>query len=154
MTYELTKDTEREMLKYGEKNYNDRYFSLYVATRENGQPWKRDHRNRFRSFIFPKLEIPKNIIRSDHQRGIYWSALYDNSREFLRGEITEDQLVRSQDFSTEALSTLWKEKYAGKRINNLMNSERQRLDDTLFYDDIAFMSWEETKAKYLTQVGR
>jgi len=80
--------------------------------------------------------------------------LYDNSREFLRGEITEDQLVRSQDFSTEALSTLWKEKYAGKRINNLMNAERQRLNDTLFYDDIAFMSWEETKAKYLPQVGR
>jgi hypothetical protein len=35
-----------------------------------------------------------------------------------------------------------------------MNAERQRLDDTLFYDDIAFMSWEETKAKYLPQVGR
>ena len=34
MTYELTKDTEREMLKY-EKNYNEKFFSLYVATREN-----------------------------------------------------------------------------------------------------------------------
>ena len=154
MTYELTKDTEREMLKYGEKNYNDRFFSLYVATRENGQPWKRDHRNRFRSFLFPKLEIPKNIIRSDHQRGIYWSALYDNSREFLRGEIKEDQLVRSQDFSTEGLTTLWKDKYARKRITNLVKNDRTNLDETLFYDDIAFMSWEETKAKYLPQVGR
>ena len=26
--------------------------------------------------------------------------------------------------------------------------------ETLFYDDICFMSWEETKDKYLTQVGR
>jgi hypothetical protein len=26
--------------------------------------------------------------------------------------------------------------------------------ENLFYDDLIFMSWEETKAKYLPQVGR
>jgi len=26
--------------------------------------------------------------------------------------------------------------------------------ETHFYDDIIFLSWEETKAKYLPQVGR
>jgi len=26
--------------------------------------------------------------------------------------------------------------------------------EALFYDDLIKMSWEETKAKYLTQVGR
>jgi len=26
--------------------------------------------------------------------------------------------------------------------------------ETLFYDDLIFMDWEKTKAKYLPQVGR
>tara|TARA_B100001939_G_scaffold218325_1_gene187898 strand:- start:1543 stop:2820 length:1278 start_codon:yes stop_codon:yes gene_type:complete len=154
LSYELTKDTEKEMLKYAEKHYNDRYFLLYVAKRENGQTLKRDHRNRMRQFMYSKLDIPKDIIKSDHQRGIYWSSLYDNSREFLRGEIEENQLVKSIDTSTEALSELWKEKYARKRINNLINNDRTNLNETLFYDELCFLSWEECKEKYLPEVGR
>ncbi len=154
LSYELTKDTEKEMLKYAEKHYNDRYFLLYVAKRENGQTLKRDHRNRMRQFMYSKLDIPKDIIKSDHQRGIYWSSLYDNSREFLRGEIEENQLVKSIDTSIEALSELWKEKYARKRINNLINNDRTNLNETLFYDELCFLSWEECKEKYLPDVGR
>jgi len=154
LSYELTKETEKEMLKYAEKHYNDRYFLLYVAKRENGQTLKRDHRNRMRQFMYSKLDIPKDIIKSDHQRGIYWSALYDNSREFLRGEIEESQLVKSIDTSTEALSELWKEKYARKRITNLVNNDRLNLNETLFYDELCYLTWEECKEKYLSDVGR
>jgi hypothetical protein len=142
------------MLDYAEHHYNERYFLLYVAKRENGQTLKRDHRNRMRQFMYSKLEIPKDIIKSEHQRGIYFSTFYDNSREYLRGEIEEDKLVKSFDTSVEGLTNLWKERYAAKRINNLMNSERQRLDSTLFYDDVISMSWEDTKHKYLGEVGR
>ena len=154
LSYELTKDTEKEMLKYAEKHYNDRYFMLYVAKRENGQTLKRDHRNRMRHFMYSKLDIPKDIIKSDHQRGIYWSALYDNSREFLRGEIDESKLVKSIDTSTEALSELWKEKYARKRITNLVNNDRLNINETLFYDELCYLTWEECKQKYLPDVGR
>jgi len=154
LSYELTKDTEKEMLKYAEKHYNDRYFMLYVAKRENGQTLKRDHRNRMRHFMYSKLDIPKDIIKSDHQRGIYWSALYDNSREFLRGEIEESQLVKSIDTSTEALSELWKEKYARKRVTNLVNNDRLNINETLFYDELCYLTWEECKQKYLPDVGR
>ena len=154
LSYELTKETEKEMLKYAEKHYNDRYFMLYVAKRENGQTLKRDHRNRMRQFIYSQLKIPKDIIKSEHQRGIYYSTLYDNSREFLRGEIEEKDLVKSFDTSTEALSELWKERYARKRITNLVKNDRTNLTETLFYDDVCFMSWAETKEKYLGEVGR
>lgn len=154
LSYELTKETEQEMLKYAEKHYNDRYFMLYVAKRENGQTLKRDHRNRMRQFMYSRLDIPKDIIKSEHQRGIYWSSLYDNSREFLRGEIEENQLVKSIDTSTEALTELWKEKYARKRITNLLNNDRTNLNETLFYDELCYLTWEECKQKYLGEVGR
>ena len=151
---ELTKETEKEMLNYAEEHFNEKYFLLYVAKRENGQTLKRDHRNRMRQMMYSKLDIPKDIQKSDHQRGIYYSPLYDNTCEFLRGEIEEDSLVKSFDTSTEALTELWKEKYARKRITNLINNDRINLDETLFYDDVCFQTWDETKAKYLGEVGR
>ena len=128
---------------------------MYVAKRESGQTLKRDHRNRMRQFMYSRLKIPKELQKSAHQRGIYYSTFYENSREFLRGEIEQDQLVKnSNDGSVETLTQLWKDKYAAKRINNLMNSERQNLTETLFYDDLIGMAWEECKFKYLGAVGR
>ena len=148
-------ETERKMLDYAEHHFNERYFLLYVAKRESGQTLKRDHRNRMRQFMYSQLKIPKELQKSDHQRGIYYSCFYENTREFLRGEIEQDQLIRNNnDGSVETLTQLWKDKYAAKRINNLMNAERQNLTETLFYDDIVSMSWDECKHKYLGAVGR
>ena len=154
LSFEMTKDTERAMLDYAEHHFNERYFLLYVAKRESGQTLKRDHRNRMRQFMYSRLKIPKELQKSAHQRGIYYSTFYNNTREFLRGEIEEDQLVKQFDGSVEALTQLWKEKYAAKRITNLMKSDRQNLTETLFYDDIIGMTWEECKEKYLGDVGR
>ena len=67
---------QKKMLKYAEKHYNDRYFLLYVAKRENNQTLKRDHRNRMRQFIYSKLDIPKDIIKSDHQREHLLNPVY------------------------------------------------------------------------------
>ena len=154
LSFEMTKDTERAMLDYAEHHFNERYFLLYVAKRESGQTLKRDHRNRMRQFMYSRLKIPKELQKSAHQRGIYYSTFYNNTREFLRGEIEEDQLVKQFDGSVDALTQLWKEKYAAKRITNLMKSDRQNLTETLFYDDIIGMTWEECKEKYLGDVGR
>ena len=72
----------------------------------------------------------------------------------MKGDIEEKNLDKAFDTSVEYLVNLWKTKYASKRIKSLIKNERTSLDETLFYDDICFMSWEETKDKYLTQVGR
>ena len=65
LSYELTKETEKEMLNYAEEHFNEKYFLLYVAKRENGQTLKRDHRNRMRQMMYSKLDIPKDIQKSD-----------------------------------------------------------------------------------------
>lgn len=154
IAYELKKDVERAALNYFKVHDTEKYFLHYIAKRQDGMSYKRDHRNRYRNRMFSHLKIPKEIIRSDHERGIYYSPLYTNTREFLRGEIEENQLVKAFDTSTEYLTDLWKQKYARKRIASLVKNERVNIDDTLFYDDICFMSWDETKDKYLSQVGR
>lgn len=48
---------------------------------------------------------------------------------------------------------LWKEKYANKRIKSLIKNDRVS-DETLYYDDLIYLDWDETKEKYLSEVGR
>ena len=153
VSYEATKPTIQMLRDWLKENHTRKYFEWYHATKPTGQPYKRDHRNRSHTFAYSKLNIPKEIIKSDHSRGIYFSTLYDNSCEFLREEIQEDKLVKSFDSSIESLVDVWKNKYAKKRIKSLIDQSRTNME-TLYYDDLIHLSWEETKNKYLKQVGR
>jgi hypothetical protein len=153
VSYETTKPTVDAIRTWLKKNHTRKYFEWYAAKKQSGQPYKRDHKNRSYNFTYSKLDIPKELIRSEHQRGIYFAPLYNNTNEFLRGEITEDQLVKSFDTSYEAIAELWKTKYASKRIRSLKEQNRVSTE-TLFYDDLIYLSWQETKEKYLSQVGR
>ena len=56
-------------------------------------------------------------------------------------------------FRSDYLVGLWKEKYVARRVKSLIEKGTFSTE-TLFYDDLVYMDWEETKAKYLTQVGR
>lgn len=153
VSYETTRPTVNMLRDWLKKNHTRKYFEWYAAKKQSGQPYKRDHKNRSYNFAYSKLGIPKELIRSEHQRGIYFSPLYDNTNEFLRGEITEKDLKKSFDTSYFAIANLWKDKYASKRIRSLKEQNRVSTE-TLFYDDLIYLTWEETKEKYLSQVGR
>jgi hypothetical protein len=99
------------------------------------------------------MNIPKELIRSEHARGIYFAPLYDKTCEFLRGDNDGKDMKKLFDTDIESLSNIWKEKHAKPRIKQLVKKGRVS-SDTLFYDDLTVLSWEETKTKYLPQVGR
>ena len=153
VSYEPLKPTRMMIQNWLKKHHTYKYFEWYVAKKDTGQPHKRDHRNRSHTFTYNQLGIDKKLIKSEHARGIYFGELYNNTREFLREEISLDKLERRFDNSTQALTDLWKNKYAKKRLASLQKQGRVS-KETHFYDDIIYMSWQETKDKYLTQVGR
>ena len=153
VSYEPTKPTRMMIQNWLKKNHTYKYFEWYVAKKDTGQPHKRDHRNRSHTFTYNQLSIDKKLIKSDHARGIYFGELFTNTREFLKEETDTKGLIRAFDNSTEALTELWKNKYAKKRLNSLRKQGRLSTE-THFYDDIIYLSWEETKTKYLPQVGR
>lgn len=153
VAFEPSRATKRIVFDWIKKNHTRKYFEWWEAKNQQGLPLKRDHKNRSLNFAYSKLQIPKELIRTEHQRGIYFSPLYNNTNEFLRKEITEDKLVKSFDTSEEALSNIWKTKYAKGRIRQLQKKCNVSYE-TLFYNDLIYLSWEETKAKYLPQVGR
>jgi len=153
VAFEPSRATKKMIFDWLREEHTRKYFEWWEAKNTQGLPLKRDHKNRSLHFAYPKLGIPKELTRTEHQRGIYFSTLYNNTNEFLCKQITEDKLVKSFDTSIEALSNIWKTKYAKGRIRQLQKKNNVSYE-TLFYDDLIYLSWEETKAKYLPQVGR
>lgn len=153
VAFEPSRATKKMIFEWLKEEHTKKYFEWWEAKNLQGLPLKRDHKNRSLHFAYPKLGIPKELTRTEHQRGIYFSPLYNNTNEFLCKQITEDKLVKSFDTSVEALSNIWKTKYAKGRIRQLQKKNNVSYE-TLFYDDLIYLSWEETKAKYLPQVGR
>ena len=153
VAFEPKRATSKMVYEWIKENYPRKYFEWWEAKNTQGLPLKRDHKNRSLNFAYPKLNIPKELIRTEHQRGIYFSPLYNNTNEYLRKEINDEQLVKSFDTSEQALADIWKTKYAKGRIRQLQKKDNVSYE-SLFYDDLIYLSWEETKNKYLPQVGR
>ena len=131
-----------------------RFWEWYIATEPGGMPLKRDYKQRSLSFVYSKLKIDKKYFQTNHTRGIYFCPLFNTTKEYLRGEIpTLEEKDRRFDNSVEALTELWKEKYAVKRIDKLVADNRVS-NEILFYDDVIKMTWPEVRAKYLKDVGR
>ena len=153
VSFEPLRETRMLIREWLKKNHARKYFEWYIAKKPSGQPHKRDHKNRSLNFAYSQLDIPKELIRSEHARGIYFTPLYDKSCEFLRKDCEETELTKSFDTSVESLTNIWKMKHAKPRIKQLAKKDKVSVD-SLFYDDLIYLSWEEAKAKYLPQVGR
>ena len=154
VAFEPKRSTANMLYDWIKENHTRKWFEWWEAKNPQGLPLKRDHKNRSLNFAYIKLGIPKEIIRTEHQRGIYFAPLYDNTNEYLRKEIGDDQLIKSQDFSEKTLSDLWKKQYAKGRISMLKKKNTVSYEN-LFYDDLIHMkTFQEAKDKYLNQIGR
>ena len=88
------------------------------------------------------------------KRGIFYADIYENGKEFLRGEIEEKDLKMKQKYvdDSDYIMKWWKPK-AIRRYTTLFNDNRIK-PETLFYGDIVGITWEQCKEKYLGEVGR
>jgi hypothetical protein len=104
--------------------------------------------------IFKECGIKANQYHHGFKRGVYFAMMYENGNEFLRKEITEDQLVMKDKFKqgNEYIQKWWK-KHAISRYTKLHDEGRIK-PEHLFYIDAIGMSWEQMKEKYLGEVGR
>ena len=153
VAFEPSRSTKKMIFEWLKEEHTRKYFEWWEAKNKQGLPLKRDHKNRSLHFAYPKLGIPKSLTRTEHQRGIYFSPLYNNTNEFLCKKIKENELVKSFDTSTESLTEIWKQKYAKPRIRQLQKKNNVSYEN-LFYDDLIYLDWNQTKEKYLGQVGR
>ena len=104
--------------------------------------------------IFKECGIKATQYHHGFKRGVYMAMMYENGCEYLRNEITEEQLILKDKFKqgTEYINKWWK-KHAISRYTKLHDEGRIK-PEHLFYIDAIGISWEEMKAKYLAEVGR
>ena len=119
VSFEPLAETRYMIREWLKKNHTRKYFEWYVAKKPSGQPHKRDHKNRSLSFAYSQLKVPKELIRSEHARGIYFSPLYDKTCEFLRGEEV-GEMTKLFDNSVDNIVNVWKNKHAKPRIKQLV----------------------------------
>lgn len=106
------------------------------------------------NLIFRAVGIKASDYEHGFQRGIYYADMYENGKEFLRGEIEEKDLKMKQKYidDSDYIMKWWKPK-AIKRYTKLFDEGRLK-PEKLFYGDIVGKTWEETKEMYLREVGR
>jgi hypothetical protein len=153
VAFQPMRPTRNLVFQWIKENYPRKYFEWWEAKNTQGLPLKRDHKNRSLGFAYSKLKIDKDLTATSHQRGIYFAPLYDDAYEFLRKEKPFRDLTKSFDTSAEALTAIWKKDYAKGRISMLKKKNTVSYEN-LFYDDLIYLTWEQTKEKYLPQVGR
>lgn len=70
---------------------------------------------------------------TEHRKGLYFSSIYENGRQFLCGEIDEDGLVVDKKFNEDRIEW-WRQK-AIKRYKRLHEDDKLN-SDTLWYDSL------------------
>mgnify|MGYP001197922281 FL=1 len=104
--------------------------------------------------VFRHMGIKVKDYEHGFKRGVFFANMYDNGLEYLRNEIDDSELVMKKKFveDYDYINRWWKKK-AIKRYTKMLEQGRIK-DETLFYNDMFNMTWEEAKEKYLTDVGR
>jgi len=104
--------------------------------------------------IFKHLGIKPKDYEHGFKRGVFFANMYDNGLEYLRSEIEEKDLVMKPKFVNDVdyILNWWKPK-AIRRYVKLYDNNNLK-PEHLYYGNVVGMSWEETKQKYLGDVGR
>ena len=141
-------DTWHQWLKNNRREEYDK-----VTTSTTGQPVT-GIKQKILQLIYKELGIKRAEYEHGFKRGCYYADLYQNGKEFLRSEISEDELIMKPKYEqdVEYIENWWKPK-AIKRYTKLLEQNKIK-PEKLYYKDIINTSWEETKEKYLGEIGR
>jgi hypothetical protein len=104
--------------------------------------------------IFRAVGVKASNYTHGFERGVYYAPLYENSREFFRREITEEELIPLKKLEREMDAVLdWWRPKAIARYERLHDEGRVN-KNIHFYNDLIGVSWEDARKKYLKDVGR
>lgn len=106
------------------------------------------------SIIFRSVGISQSKYKHGFERGVYYAPLYENTREFLQGKITEEELIplKKLEKDVDAVVDWWKPK-AVQRYLNLYEQNRIK-PEILYYNSLVGTTWEDARETYLGEVGR
>lgn len=104
--------------------------------------------------IFKELNIKPTEFVHGYKRGVYFMPFYTNFKEYLTSKIDDTELILNNKFTDDidGIIKWWKTKSIN-RYTKLFQTNRLN-SELLYYNKLPFLSWNETKSKYITDVGR
>jgi hypothetical protein len=111
-------------------------------------------KQRVLSMIFQELKLRTQDYVHGYERGVYYSSFYENTKEFLKNEITEDQLVMKKLYvdDTDAIINWWKAKAKDRYLK--LKAENNLKSEVLYYSPMIDLSYQVSKEKFFKEVGR
>jgi hypothetical protein len=125
----FTDETYQCMKDWLRVNDPEKFFDLFEAKKSDGSMKSRDSKNRCIAFVMQRLGIPVTDRKSNAVRLAYMSRLYINSAQFLRGEISEDQLVPAFKNTTAGLVNFWKFGIKGDTTRKMTKAGKKKLKE-------------------------
>jgi hypothetical protein len=96
------------MIKWLRQRYPQDYYRLYVEKGPNGMLNVRENKTIAIGECYQRFGLKRTDYESKFERGVYSAFLYKNSKEFLRDEIEQGELIPAFDNSVDALTEFWK----------------------------------------------
>jgi hypothetical protein len=105
---ELSEDTYEHLKEYLRHIDPQKYWQLFHEKVDTGFNKVREVKGTALKSVYRRLGLSVTDYTNHAPRGVYSSHLYKNTREYLRGEINESQLIPNFDNSIEALTDYWR----------------------------------------------
>jgi hypothetical protein len=139
--------------KYVKQNMSDEYEKA-MTQKEGVNGPVTAAKLRVLSMIMESCGLRQKDYVHGFERGTYYSCFYENTREFLKNEISDDKLIVKPLFHNSIQNILdwWKPK-AIERYKRL-KSENKLKPEVLSYHEMIGMTYEEAKRRFFNEVGR
>lgn len=113
-----------------------------------------NYKGKVMAMIFKTAGIPMKHFMHGHERGVYFSSFYENTKEFLCGKIGESELRLKPLFKDDvnAIMDWWRpraiKRYLQLKTEGRLKTERQ------FYNHLGQMDYDTAKEVFFDEVGR
>ena len=121
-----TEDIYLYWLDFVKEHYKKEYDEAIVQT---------SPKDKVLQLIFKVLGLTKKDYQVEFQRGVYFSEFYKNTKDYLLGECTSEELLPTEKYYSDDWILDWWKVKAIKRYINLHKSKKLQ-EDTLWFSNI------------------
>lgn len=104
--------------------------------------------------IFSELKIQSSKYTHGYERGVYYSGIYENFKDFFQNKISEEQLIMKPKFEKDinGMVEWWRPKAINRYIK--LHAENNLKPEILYYNTMIQKDYEDCKNKFFADVGR
>jgi hypothetical protein len=149
VTIQPSPEIYRKWLKHIKKD-----FEALMEKQQEEKGYTTQYKPTILKMVFKAAGINEKDFLHGFERGMYFSEFYENTKEFLCGKISEDELKLKPLIAGDVgeIMKWWRPQALG-RYKMLLKKDRLKIRKH-FYNHLGYMDYETAKAVFFNDVGR